>query len=454
VSPNHTILYTPLSAAFVLAQVVNGFGVAKGKHKICGTNLSVINLGKDVYSDPDEILLQSVVLNRTYKKFGMSRVLSGRTPDGRLCENELNLRTDMDELDEGVWCEIPADDGSMRLVRLKSYLITTASDMLGKKGYLPYNECCGAHVHCDGCNQDTRHPFAFAPFSFLNSPCPDGPAWKLRDWSNDKAALQSLRRGEVADPKKLCTDVGFNKLYFGLDPDDGKFPNPTKHPADGMHTFSSSGVMSYEGAYFINTANKLEPRGFLGRANAAISAYPNWPSDVSIPQLHESLTAPGKLKASKSLRMTASQTSTFFLHARQLLQPILSPRMIAHPAWASFCKLAEIWTVVVQHSIRVGDIQKLDALIVEHSALFDQVDEYAGMKRPKHHSMAHVPIDIWRYGPTRGYWCFGFEAFNKLLKRGAKRGNFKRTCVSVAQYWSLRSARRIVKKRRGRYNCS
>ena len=121
--------------------------------------------------------------------------------------------------------------------------------------------------------------------------------------------------------------------------------------------------------------------------------------------------------------------------------------MRAHPAWASWVKLVELYTVVVQHKLEVSDVQLIDDLQVEYTALFDQVPQYVGLKRPKHHFLTHLASDVWRYGPPRGYWCFGFEAFNKVIKAGAKRSGFKHESLTIMQYWSMKSARAIVRKR-------
>lgn len=128
----------------------------------------------------------------------------------------------------------------------------------------------------------------------------------------------------------------------------------------------------------------------------------------------------------------------------KLLGPLLTPEMREHPAWASWCKLVQLWTLVVQHSLDVSDVARIDALQLEHSALFDKVPQYNGLKRPKHHFLSHLPLDVWRYGPPRGYWSFGFEHFNKVLKDGARRCHWKNESVSMMRYWSLWSARRLV----------
>ena len=117
--------------------------------------------------------------------------------------------------------------------------------------------------------------------------------------------------------------------------------------------------------------------------------------------------------------------------------------MRAHPAWRSWLKLVEFFSVMFLHELELSDIERPYDLQLEHSALFDQVPEYAGLKRPKHHFMAHVPLDAWRYGPPRGYWCFGFEAFNKVIKAGAQLSNWKNSSLSIMEYWSMRSARAL-----------
>jgi hypothetical protein len=113
--------------------------------------------------------------------------------------------------------------------------------------------------------------------------------------------------------------------------------------------------------------------------------------------------------------------------------------MRRHPAWRSWCKLVELFLLVVKHTLTVAEIKRIDDLQLEHSALFDDVWEYNGLKRPKHHFLTHMPGDAWLYGPPRGFWCFGFEAFNKVIKKGACRSNWRDTTMSIARYWSMRS---------------
>ena len=38
--------------------------------------------------------------------------------------------------------------------------------------------------------------------------------------------------------------------------------------------------------------------------------------------------------------------------------------------------------------------------------------------------------------PPRGLWCYGFEGFNRVIKAGAKRSNFKCESVSIMEYYA------------------
>ena len=118
--------------------------------------------------------------------------------------------------------------------------------------------------------------------------------------------------------------------------------------------------------------------------------------------------------------------------------------MRSSPAWRSWVSLCELWSaVVVQHQLVSDDVERNDELQLEHSRLFDEVSQYTGLKRPKHHFLTHTALDVWHFGPPRGYWCFGFESFNKVIKAGSQRTNWKNETVGIMQYWSMKSACRM-----------
>ena len=215
-------------------------------------------------------------------------------------------------------------------------------------------------------------------------------------------------------------------------------------PQDLLHLMPD-GLLASELAWLIFVLCK---KGFdLNKLNARMKQSDvkrMLPADVRIPAFPSNLTegvTGGRPASSRTVRMTGSQCMHFSLHSFNILNPLLTNKMRADPAWRSWLKLVELFAYVVQHEIGCADIEVIDDLVLEHSAAFDAVPQYNGLKRPKHHFLSHLASDIWRYGPPRGYWCFGFEAFNRLIKRGAMRSNWKNTTLSIMQYWSARSAR-------------
>ena len=144
-------------------------------------------------------------------------------------------------------------------------------------------------------------------------------------------------------------------------------------------------------------------------------------------------------------RTAPSHSRLALARSIEIIDPLLTDEMRCHPAWASWVALVELWSVVVQHTLAAADVERIDELQLKHSALFDQVPQYNGLKRPKHHFLAHLALDVWRYGPPRGYWCFGFESFNKVIKAGSARTNWKNESVGIMRYWSMKSACRMRK---------
>jgi hypothetical protein len=129
-----------------------------------------------------------------------------------------------------------------------------------------------------------------------------------------------------------------------------------------------------------------------------------------------------------------------------VLEPVLTPEMRRHPAWRCWLKLVELYSHTILHKFSVKLVKRIDDLQLEYSALYDAVAEYSGLKRPKHHFLTHLAPNAWRFGPPRGYWCFGFEAFNKVMKAGAKLSNKKNTVEAVMAYWSMQHARDMVRR--------
>ena len=82
-----------------------------------------------------------------------------------------------------------------------------------------------------------------------------------------------------------------------------------------------------------------------------------------------------------------------------------------HPAWLSWMAHVDVVNKVLQHVFVPDDAAHLTRLIERHAELFDQVEEYVGLTRPKHHMQDHLARALRDFGPFRQVWCFPFEAF-------------------------------------------
>ena len=430
------------------SQLFNALGVARGKHKHCGIQVASLSLDPEERFKMDNLLLAGLARSSVYKTHGMARVFCGVDQD-RVQHQEPNLAEDLRRLDAGVWITIPDEHGGMRRVRLRAWVLLVAADMLAANSLLPFMESTGAHLFCRQCDCDSRAAYANAAYSFVRPPAPEPGAAKsarpsgpsLRSWPMLKALLERCRSLSGKHLKKEFTENGINKRVFAFDPTYVPHVTPTDiAPQDILHLFPD-GILRSECAWLFYILIKL---GLDLRAvRHAVRACTSLPADVRVPDLHDDLkkgVKGGKPSAKAVMRMTGSQMMHFALHSQQILDPLLTPQMKAHPAWICWIKLVELFALVIQVRLEVSDVERIDNLVQEHSQLFDNVAEYEGLKRPKHHFAKHVAMDAWRYGPPRGYWCFGFEGFNKVIKKGASLSNWKSETVSIMKYWSLRSA--------------
>ena len=439
-------------------EVCNPLGTARGEHKECGIQAANLNLPAEERFKEGAIMLIGLAKAKVYKAHGMCRVLAGVDDEGEEHDEE-NICADFRKLHRGRLIMIPGEKTNLydeapegfRSVRLKVYVILFSGDYLGAQSVLPFIESPSAHHFCRGCDYDSRSPMAGRPFSFLKAP-PRGEkrAFAERDWPTLQTELNRLRKGvTAAELRQKYHDLGLNKLYYALDPDYLPFVDPVKiAPQDLLHLFPD-GLLRSELAWLIYVLCRL---GFsLSSLNARIRSYRGLPDDVRIPQFPDKLRqgeAGGKPKSKSTARMTGSQCMHFALHStgpQGILYPLLTAEMRANPAWHSWVKLVELFTLAAQHELHVDDIERIDDLVLDHSARFDCVPEYNGFKRPKHHFCSHLALDAWRFGPPRGYWCFGFEHFNQRIKKGANASNWKNTTTSVMRYWSAWSARLIMR---------
>ena len=87
------------------------------------------------------------------------------------------------------------------------------------------------------------------------------------------------------------------------------------------------------------------------------------------------------------------------------------------------------------------------ARVTHVSLCVTQVPEYNGLWKPKHHFETHVPIDLLRFGPPRGYWCMSFEGFNKVVKQATEISNYRGEDLFCMNHWVMKSASKMRRER-------
>ena len=111
------------------------------------------------------------------------------------------------------------------------------------------------------------------------------------------------------------------------------------------------------------------------------------------------------------LDLNAEETFLYVLNSVTVIEPLLTDAGREHPAWKAWLAHRAVVAKAIQHAYVVGDSKELDRLIERHCQLFELVEEYEGLERPKHHFQKHLPLALLRFGPLRGIWCMPWEAF-------------------------------------------
>ena len=415
--------------------------------------MAILNLPTKQRFEPRNMFLILVARAVCYKKHGMARIITGVDSNG-VRHNEPNYSRDMDELHDGREVTLPDDakPGKTKLWNMKSWVTTACCDWLGAQLLLWFTESPASYCQCRRCTWNRSHCNAYRPHSFWRTPVEGAYQQVLqkRVYADLQVVIERIR----ANPPKTKTARanlfkihGLNTLYQSWDPEYIRYALPLQIPTDLMHLFAD-GLLRSECAwlFFVLFKLGLDEK----KANKRIRSY-SWPKDCRIPNLHPNLregTTGGVPISSRTMRMTASQMHVFAIHSVELLiggpDPVLTSDMRSHPAWRCWCKLAELYTVIVAQELPLADIQRIDDLQFEHAVLFDQVPDWAGLQRPKHHALVHIAEDTWNFGPLRGLWCFAFENVNQIIKLGAHASNFRNEAETVLAYWGMRWTRALV----------
>jgi len=134
----------------------------------------------------------------------------------------------------------------------------------------------------------------------------------------------------------------------------------------------------------------------------------------------------GKLpKKNGTISMTSGQMLQFVIHSVEILRPLMSNAAQASPEWKAWVAHIKYLQALMKMHFTIETIRQLDELIIDAQRLFLDIENYAGLWKPKNHFAQHFPSDILRFGPPRGYWCMRFEAKNQEHKRAGKLSDYR-----------------------------
>ena len=101
--------------------------------------------------------------------------------------------------------------------------------------------------------------------------------------------------------------------------------------------------------------------------------------------------------------------------------------------WRILGFLSRIVRIANQLSFSHDDVAELDKCIFLHDSLWLGSPELQHTWKPKNHYLSHLPLDILRWGPLRGFWCEPFEHENQYIKGSVTHGNYANVLLSSAE---------------------
>ena len=100
--------------------------------------------------------------------------------------------------------------------------------------------------------------------------------------------------------------------------------------------------------------------------------------------------------------------------------------------WKILQYLSEIVRIANQRAFSHRDVATLDRLIWFHDMTWLGSPELQHTWKPKNHYLSHLPLEILRWGPLRGFWCEPFEHENQFSKGSVSHGNYANVLLSCA----------------------
>jgi len=127
-------------------------------------------------------------------------------------------------------------------------------------------------------------------------------------------------------------------------------------------------------------------------------------------------------------------------YAVQIWDKLVSMEQKKTLEWKILGYLSRIVRIANQLSFSHHDVAELDKCIFLHDSIWLGSPELQHTWKPKNHYLSHLPLEILRWGPLRGFWCEPFEHENQYFKGSATHSNYSNVLVSCAEGKALKVA--------------
>ena len=328
---------------------------------------------------------------------------------------------------------------------------------------LGFSASVSAHCFCRACHLDKSKVGVSwqQPFSFVRPRANTATTCRhvLRTAAQhalDKAYHAGLPAGtskEKEDKDAFCKQRGvtnYDSPCWRIP----QFDITTMCPVDMMHV-EPEGLLKLELAGFIYVMTRkwgIE----MAAVNAAMHKYP-WPPGQGHPPYFTHTLEKGReggiAKKGAHIHGTAAQVLHLTQHALNVFGGLVEgANQLQSDEWHCLTLHVKIILLMMQHSITSSQILLLDDYIFKHQELFLKIPSYQGLFKPKHHMATHIPLDAFRFGPPRHYWCMRFETMNGVFKNIALGGSFQSVLKRCAEFWCVKTAMNLQGRGAGKYD--
>ena len=425
-------------------ELVNPLGAGRSKHKITQVFWCVGSLPRRHRSQIDKLQLVLVFKEKLLKKYGYAEIFKKFISDLKILESEGItvmkpyqrcikagvLLYSADNLEQHLIGGFSASFSSgyiCRMCHIKyDELTSRIHDYSDEEPHVKWSVDEYDHIvsHLKSCNSDDHSSTLVVTMDNLFNEFEEPTSGDL-NYECD-LDLSSAEEIETYGVKEACV---FNCL--------SSFHCTQSMPCDLMHDLFE-GIIAQDLLAIIRTL--VADKWFtLEEYNNALSKFPL--------SRQESSNKPQPVPVKNSTKKLVGKAVSLWCHLRFFL-PILLINDWIKDIEADIISLAVLLTEMTQRltaeKFETYEIDVLEDLIIKYLDLrccIEEVNDFIGTPKPKHHFVTHYTDVIRLYGPPLGFWTARYESKHRVAKSISESGkNFINISKTVAERQQLRMA--------------